>query len=57
MEVNCEPGPSNLTSPFKKHVRGKGFTSGEKIQIVDNSMGEVADVVINFGSDDSSDSN
>ena len=32
MEVNCEP--SNLMSPVKIHVRGKGLTSGEKIQIV-----------------------
>ena len=34
MEVNCEPGSSNLMSPVKKHVQGKGLTSGEKIQIV-----------------------
>lgn len=34
MEGHSEPGPSKLTSPVKKHVRGKGLTSGEKIQIV-----------------------
>ena len=34
MEENCEPGPSKLMSPLKKHMRGKGLTSGEKIQIV-----------------------
>ncbi|PSN33846.1 hypothetical protein C0J52_24244 [Blattella germanica] len=35
MEGHSEPGPSKLTSPVKKHVRGKGLTSGEKIQIIE----------------------